>query len=82
MRSRPEIPSEIEEHRDARWRRDPILQVETAADAERFIETADLSEYDLSGFRPMRFEFESQPGRTDVRREQEAHPLGPGSDLP
>ena len=38
MRSRPEIPSEIEEHRDARWRRDPILQVETAADAERFIE--------------------------------------------
>lgn len=38
MRSRPEIPSEIEEHRDARWRRDPILQVRTAADAERFIE--------------------------------------------
>ena len=38
MRSRPEIPSEIEEHRDTRWRRDPILQVETAADAERFIE--------------------------------------------
>jgi hypothetical protein len=38
MRSRPEIPSEIEEHRDARWRRDPIRQVETAADAERFIE--------------------------------------------
>ena len=35
---RSEIPSEIEEHRDARWRRDPILQVETAADAERFIE--------------------------------------------
>ena len=38
MRSRPEIPSEIEEHRDARWCREPILQVETAADAERFIE--------------------------------------------
>jgi hypothetical protein len=38
MRSRPEIPSEIEEHRDARWRRDPIRQVETAANAERFIE--------------------------------------------
>ena len=45
----------------------PVLM--TDEDAERFIETADLSEYDLSGFRPMRFEFES-------------HPLGPGSDLP
>ena len=38
MRPKPEIPSEIEDHRDVRWRRDPILQVETAADAERFIE--------------------------------------------
>lgn len=40
MRPRPEIPSEIEEHRDARWRRDPILQVQTPAAAERFIEQA------------------------------------------
>ena len=38
MRPRPEIPSEIEEHRDARWRRDPIRQVQTVTDAERFIE--------------------------------------------
>ena len=36
--SRPEIPSEIEDHRDARWRREPTRQVETAADAERFVE--------------------------------------------
>ena len=35
---RPEIPSEIEDHRDARWRREPTRQVETAADAERFVE--------------------------------------------
>ena len=26
--------------------------------AERFVENADLSEYDLSGFRPMHFEIE------------------------
>jgi hypothetical protein len=38
MRPRPEIPSEIEEHRDARWRREPTRQVQTAAEAERFIE--------------------------------------------
>lgn len=38
MRPRPEIPPEIEEHRDARWRRDPTLQVDTAAKAERFVE--------------------------------------------
>lgn len=38
MRPRPEIPSEIEDHRDARWCREPTRQVQTAADAERFIE--------------------------------------------
>src|SRR5258708_31345066 len=38
MRPRPEIPEEIEEHRDARWRRDGMRQVETAIDAEAFIE--------------------------------------------
>src|SRR5687767_8801252 len=38
MRSRPQIPPEIEEYRDERWRREAIRQVETAIDAERFIE--------------------------------------------
>ena len=33
-----EIPSEIEEHRDAFWQRENTRTVETAADAERFIE--------------------------------------------
>ena len=33
-----EIPSEIEDFRDARWRREGMRQVETAFDAERFIE--------------------------------------------
>jgi predicted DNA binding CopG/RHH family protein len=31
-------------------------------EAERFVETADLSEYDLSRFRPVRFEFEAKSG--------------------
>ncbi|HLG53855.1 MAG TPA: hypothetical protein VI485_00905 [Vicinamibacterales bacterium] len=38
MRPRPEIPAEFEEYRDQRWRREATRQVETALDAERFIE--------------------------------------------
>jgi hypothetical protein len=38
MRRRPEIPDEIEEYRDERWRREGMQQVECAFDAERFIE--------------------------------------------
>ncbi|MDO8679054.1 MAG: hypothetical protein Q7R30_10895 [Acidobacteriota bacterium] len=37
---KPEIPPEIEEYRDERWRREATRQVETALDAERFIEQA------------------------------------------
>jgi hypothetical protein len=40
MRPRPQIPAEIEEFRDARWCREATRQVETALDAERFIERA------------------------------------------
>jgi len=35
---RAEIPEEFEEHRDNYWRRDGLRQVETAFEAERFIE--------------------------------------------
>jgi hypothetical protein len=38
MRPRPEVPSEIEEFRDTRWRREGARQVSTAIEAERFIE--------------------------------------------
>ena len=38
MTPKPQIPSEIEEYRDERWRREATRQVETALDAERFIE--------------------------------------------
>lgn len=30
------------------------------ADAERFVDEADLSEYDLSGFKAMQFEFSNR----------------------
>lgn len=38
MRPKPSIPEHIEEHRDQRWRREGARQVETAPDAERFVE--------------------------------------------
>jgi hypothetical protein len=38
MRRRPEIPEEFEDHRDEQWRREGTRQVETALDAEQFIE--------------------------------------------
>ena len=38
MRLRPQIPADIEEYRDERWCREGTRQVETAHDAERFIE--------------------------------------------
>lgn len=38
MSPKPQIPPEIEEYRDARWRREATRQVETAFEAERFIE--------------------------------------------
>jgi hypothetical protein len=38
MKPRPQIPTEIEEYRDERWCREGTRQVETAHDAERFIE--------------------------------------------
>ena len=38
MRPKPQIPAEIEEYRDEHWRREGTRQVETALDAERFIE--------------------------------------------
>lgn len=36
-------------------------------DAERFVETADLSEYDFSGFQPVRFEFQKKAARVTMR---------------
>jgi hypothetical protein len=38
MRPKPHLPPEIEDYRDARWCREGTRQIETAFDAERFIE--------------------------------------------
>lgn len=38
----------------------PSLQTDT--DAEKFVETSDLSQYDLSDFKPMQFEIDYKKG--------------------
>lgn len=45
----------------------PFPRFGTDEEAERFVETADLSEYDFSGFRPMRFEFEPKSAQLNMR---------------
>jgi len=40
MKANPALSDEIEDHRDQRWRREGARQVETAIDAERFVEQA------------------------------------------
>jgi hypothetical protein len=40
VRARPPIPEDVEEYRDARWRREGMRQIETAREAERFVEQA------------------------------------------
>jgi predicted DNA binding CopG/RHH family protein len=37
------------------------------AEAERFVDTADLSQYDLSGFKPMHFEIAKKEAALNMR---------------
>src|SRR5688572_9718761 len=66
MRSRPEIPAEIEEHRDARWRREGAQQVETAYDAERFIEQVGFAACLIDSRRPGPSLYVAVCGRRDA----------------
>ena len=43
----------------------PLLK--TDEEAEAFVETADLTQYDLSGFKPMRFEFAKKAAQLNMR---------------
>jgi predicted DNA binding CopG/RHH family protein len=46
-------------------KRIPVFR--TDEEAERFVEEADLTEYDLSQFKPVRFEFEKKAARVNMR---------------
>ena len=48
----------------------PMPSLKSDADAEQFVATADLSKFDLSGFKPMRFEFEPKAAALNMRLPQ------------
>ena len=45
----------------------PLPDFKTDDEAERFVAEADLTEYDLSGMRMVRFEFEPKSERVNMR---------------
>ena len=78
MRTRPEIPTEIEEYRDARWRREGTRQVTTAIDAERFVEQVGFASCMTDSRRPGPSLYVAVCGRRDavmprnVQKDEEA----------
>lgn len=48
----------------------PMPSFVSDVEAEQFVETADLSTYDLSGFKPMHFEFEPKTAALNMRLPQ------------
>ena len=51
----------------AKQRLKPLPRLKTDKEAESFVDTADLSEFDLSGFKPINFEFESKSETISMR---------------
>jgi predicted DNA binding CopG/RHH family protein len=49
----------------------PLPVLKTDEEAERFVDEADLSEYDLSGFQPVRFEFQRKAASIHLRLPQQ-----------
>lgn len=45
----------------------PLPTLRSDEEAEHFVDTADLSEYDLSGFKPMRFELAQKDAALHMR---------------
>ena len=48
----------------------PIPELRSDEDAERFVETADLSQHDLSRFKPNQFEFQPKAAQLNMRLPQ------------
>lgn len=78
MIARPEIPSEIEEHRDRHWRREGARQVTTAFEAERFVEQVGFASCLTDSRRPGASLYVAVCGRRDavmprnVQKDEEA----------
>jgi hypothetical protein len=66
LRSGPQIPPEIDEYRDECWRREATRQVETAFEAERFIEQVGFAACLTDSRRPGPSLYVAVCGRRDV----------------
>ena len=66
VRERPEIPTEIEEFRDTRWRREATQQVSNVLEAERFIEQVGFAACLTDSRRPGPSLYIAVCGRRDV----------------
>jgi hypothetical protein len=66
MRAKPVVPDDIEDYRDARWRREGTQQVETAYDAERFVEQAGFAACLIDSRRPGPSLYVAVCGRRDA----------------
>jgi hypothetical protein len=78
MRPKPELPGDIEEYRDVRWRREGVRQVETAFDAEAFVEQVGFAACLTDSRRPRPSLYVAVCGRRDavlprnVQKDEEA----------
>jgi hypothetical protein len=66
MAPRPRISEEVEEYRDERWRREATRQIETALDAERFIERVGFAACMTDSRRPGASLYVAVCGRRDA----------------
>jgi len=66
MRRRPELPAEIEDYRDQHWCREESLRIETAFDAERFIERVGFASCMTDSRRPGPSLYVAVCGRRDA----------------
>lgn len=66
MRPRPRVPEEFEEFRDRHWNRDATRPIETAHDAERFIEQAGFAACLTDSRRPGASLYVAVCGRRDA----------------
>jgi hypothetical protein len=66
MRRRPDIPDDVEEYRDQRWRREATQQIESAFEAERFIEHVGFAACMTDSRRPGPSLYVSVCGRRDA----------------
>ncbi|HEY2149649.1 MAG TPA: hypothetical protein VGH34_02505 [Vicinamibacterales bacterium] len=78
MKPKPELPADIEEYRDERWRREGTRQVATAFDAEAFVEQVGFAACLTDSRRPRPSLYVAVCGRRDavlprnVQKDEEA----------